>query len=161
MCLEAFPEALHVLATRPEGAHYTADATADYDLFGPHVSRFMHSLGVPSPHFRRSFTQAEIVTAMGFDPARMPPGTSARGWIAAQMRAAFGAEFSIDLSGTSTAEMMDSVQYSVFPDTAFFPGIHAAHGVPLQAARDGSMPLCNPGPRSTCRMVQPCHHRPR
>ena len=123
MCVEAFLEAFHVLATHPEGARYTADASANYDIFGRHVSRFMHSLGVPSPHFRRPMSDAQIATEMGFDPEGLEAGQSARDYIAAQMREQFGAAFGVDLSSTSTTEIIDSVQYFVFPNAFFFPGI--------------------------------------
>ncbi len=127
MCIEAFLEAFHVLATHPEGARYTADAAADYDVLGPHVSRFMHSLGIPSSHLKRHIAEpdvvADVVADMGFDPAGLKPGQSARAYIADAMRAAFGAQFGIDYSNTSTAEILDSVQYFVFPNAFFFPGV--------------------------------------
>lgn len=123
MCLEAFLEAYHVLATHPEGARYTADANADYDCFGPHVSRFLHSLGIPSPLLNRSFTAAEVVAAMGYDAAALKPGQSARSFIADSMRRDFSAAMGMDFSSASTAEVLDSVQYFVFPNAFFFPGI--------------------------------------
>ncbi|MGI9324337.1 MAG: aromatic ring-hydroxylating oxygenase subunit alpha [Pseudomonadales bacterium] len=123
MCMEAFMEAFHVMATHPEGAKYTADANANYDLYGRHVSRFMHSLGIASPLLGKSFSEREIVEAMGYDASDMPPGVSARQFVADNMRADFSAALGVDLQHASNLEMLDSIQYFLFPNAFFFPGI--------------------------------------
>ncbi len=123
MCVEAFLEAYHVLATHPEGARYTSDAAANYDVFGKHVSRFEHNLGIASSHFKRDITAADIVESMGFDATELQPGETARQFAARQFRAQFGEAFGVDLSNISTAELMDSIQYFLFPNGFFFPGI--------------------------------------
>jgi len=123
MCVEAFLEAFHVLATHPEGARYTADACANYDVFDKHVSRFMHSLGVPSPHFEQRISDADVVAAMGFDPSDMTGDQTAREYVADCLRTQFGDAFGVDLGGTSTAQIIDSVQYFLFPNAFFFPGV--------------------------------------
>jgi phenylpropionate dioxygenase-like ring-hydroxylating dioxygenase large terminal subunit len=48
--LGAFLEAYHVLETHSQSIMVTGDASAQYDVFGEHVSRFMHTVGSPSPH---------------------------------------------------------------------------------------------------------------
>jgi phenylpropionate dioxygenase-like ring-hydroxylating dioxygenase large terminal subunit len=40
MAMEAFLEAFHVLETHSQAVYTAADANAQYDIFGPHVSRF-------------------------------------------------------------------------------------------------------------------------
>ena len=123
MCIEAFLEAFHVLATHPEGARYTADASANYDIFGKHVNRFMHSLGIPSSHFKKPLSDADVVSAMGYDPAQMQRGQTARAFVAQCMRDQFGDAFGMDFSDRSISEMIDSVQYFLFPNGIFFPGV--------------------------------------
>ena len=48
---EAFLEGYHVLATHPQVAAASADANAQYDIYGENVSRYIAPLGVLSPHF--------------------------------------------------------------------------------------------------------------
>jgi phenylpropionate dioxygenase-like ring-hydroxylating dioxygenase large terminal subunit len=123
MCMEAFLEAYHVLATHPEGAYYTGDANANYDIFGRNVSRFMHCIGVPSPHLGRQMSEREVFAAMGRDPATLADGTSARQGFAEALRVEYGELLGVDLSRASNAELLDSVQYFLFPNAFFFPGI--------------------------------------
>jgi len=124
MAMEAFLEAWHVLATHPQALYTAADANAQYDIFGPHVSRFIHAIGVPSPHLPRPVREEVVFARLGRDPAALPPGTSARAEHARLLRAELGAAFGTDLSGVSTAEMLDSIEYFLFPNAFFFPGIN-------------------------------------
>jgi phenylpropionate dioxygenase-like ring-hydroxylating dioxygenase large terminal subunit len=127
MCLEGFLEAYHVLATHPEGLHAAGDANAQYDVFGRHVSRFVHTVGYPSPHIKKQQSEQELFAALGHNPADLPQGVGAREQHAKLMRRRMGAELQTDLSGFSTSEMLDSIEYFVFPNACFFPGI----GIPL------------------------------
>ncbi|MFN4241164.1 MAG: aromatic ring-hydroxylating oxygenase subunit alpha [Erythrobacter cryptus] len=124
MAMEAFLEAWHVLATHPQALYTAADANAQYDIFGPHVSRFIHAIGVPSPHLPRPVREEVVFARLGRDPAALPPGTSARAEHARLLRAELGAAFGIELSRVSTAEMLDSIEYFLFPNAFFFPGIN-------------------------------------
>jgi hypothetical protein len=40
------------------------------------------------------------------------------------MREQLGREWDVDLSGLSNSEMLDSIEYFVFPNACFFPGIN-------------------------------------
>ncbi|MFN7158144.1 MAG: aromatic ring-hydroxylating oxygenase subunit alpha, partial [Erythrobacter cryptus] len=124
MAMEAFLEAWHVLATHPQALYTAADANAQYDIFGPHVSRFIHAIGVPSPHLPRPVREETVFARLGRDPAALSPGTSARAEHARLLRAELGAAFGTDLSRVSTAEMLDSIEYFLFPNAFFFPGIN-------------------------------------
>ncbi len=140
MALEAFLEAYHVLATHPEAVRTVGDANAQYDVFGEHVSRFFHTFGHPSPHWKKQMSEQELYEAMGGGSgsavgtregvagtgeagATLPAGLSAREAIAAQRRRSMQAELDIDLSQQSTSEMLDSIEYFVFPNMCAFPGI--------------------------------------
>ncbi len=121
MCMEGFLEAFHVLATHPEGLRTSSWANTQYDVFGRHVSRFLQLLSTGNPHLDQS--QAEIYAALGYDPASLPAGTSAREQHAENLRRGLGEKFGADLSGVSTSIMLDSIEYHLFPNACFFPGV--------------------------------------
>jgi phenylpropionate dioxygenase-like ring-hydroxylating dioxygenase large terminal subunit len=124
MCMEGFLEAYHVLATHPEGLRTAGDANAQYDVFQPNVSRFVHTIGYPSPHLPKLLTERELFAALGHDPATLPEGEGARARHAALMRERMGAEYGVDLSNVSESQLMDSIEYFLFPNACFFPGIN-------------------------------------
>lgn len=127
MCLEGFLEAYHVLATHPEGLRTAGDANAQYDFWGPHVSRFVHTVGYQSPHLANRPSEQELFRNLGHGDAPLPPGVGARQQHAVIMRERLGALLGVDLSHVSTSQMLDSIQYFLFPNAFFFPGI----GIPL------------------------------
>lgn len=124
MAVEAFLEAYHVLETHSQAVYTAADANAQYDIFGKNVSRFMHAIGVPSPHLNQDISQEKLFGKLGRDPAELPEGASARAVHATMLRKEFGDAFDVDLSDVSTSEMMDSLEYFLFPNMFFFPGIN-------------------------------------
>ena len=124
MAMEAFLEAYHVLETHSQAVYTAADANAQYDIFGKNVSRFMHAVGVPSPHLKQPVSEAKLFEKLGRNPADLPEGASARAVHADMLRAEYGTAFNVDLSGVSTSEMVDSLEYFLFPNMFFFPGIN-------------------------------------
>lgn len=124
MAMEAFLEAFHVLETHSQAVMTAADANAQYDIFGPNVSRFMHAIGKPSPHLKTPVSEQQILAKLGRDPANLPEGMTARAYHAECLRAEYGEQFAVDLSDKSTAEMLDSIEYFLFPNAFFFPGIN-------------------------------------
>lgn len=124
MAMEAFLEAFHVLETHSQAVYTAADANAQYDIFGRHVSRFIHAIGVPSPHLKQEVSEAALFAKLGRDPATLPEGASARAEHARLLKQELSAQFGTDLSAVSTSEMMDSIEYFVFPNAFFFPGIN-------------------------------------
>ena len=122
---EAFLEAYHVVATHAQGLPTAGDANAQYDLFGDHVSRFVHTIGHPSPHYRFAQTQQEILEKMGSAPGEVvPEGRLARSVAAAALRKRIGAETGVDLATYSDSEMLDSIEYHLFPNMCLFPGVN-------------------------------------
>ena len=124
MCMEGVLEAYHVLATHPEGLRTAGDANADYDCFGDNVSRFVHTIGYPSPHLPKDTSEEDLFAALGRDPQTLPVGTSARQRHAELLRQEMGQQMGTDLSGYSNSEMLDSIEYHLFPNACFFPGIN-------------------------------------
>jgi phenylpropionate dioxygenase-like ring-hydroxylating dioxygenase large terminal subunit len=124
MCMEGFMEAYHVLATHPEGLRFSAWANTQYDLLSPHVSRFIQTLNGGNPHFEREFTEAQIYQNLGYRAEDLPEGRTARQQHADHLRRSLGEEMGADLSGVPTSLMLDSIEYHVFPNACFFPGIN-------------------------------------
>ncbi len=122
---EAFLEAYHVLATHTQGLPTSADANADYDIFSETVSRFVHTIGHPSPHYKHPQTQQQILDKMliAVDGLTVPEGKLARSVYAEYQRKTMGEAMGVDLSGYSDSEMVDSIEYHLFPNMFLFPGI--------------------------------------
>ena len=129
---EAFMEAYHNFETHdaPNGAN------AQYDVFGKYVSRFIHNIGnysvealadYPGDKWRAPpLTENEmlqLLSAFGLDHDEVPPGETARGVAAEDLRRRVGEALGVDLSQTSDTEMLDSIEYHLFPNMFFFPGI--------------------------------------
>lgn len=120
MCMEGFLEAFHVLATHPEVIYTSSWANTQYDIFGPTVTRFLQTVATGNPNLDQ--TQAEIYRLLGYqDP--LPEGQSAREQHALNQRELMGKRFGKDLSEVSTSIMLDSIEYHLFPNACFFPGI--------------------------------------
>ncbi len=110
---EAFIEAYHVRETHAGGTEIgNACTNAQYDVFGDHVNRFIHTIGYPTPTWPEPETEEDIADAMAERIA------------AAQAnREALGEKYDLDLSGFSESEMLDSIEYFLFPNMFLFPGI--------------------------------------
>ncbi len=121
MCMEAFLEAFHVLATHPEGLRASSWANTQYDIFGPNVSRFIQTLATGNPQLEQ--TEQEIYSSLGYDGEQLPEGTTAREQHAENLRHSLGERFGSDLSAVNVSLMLDSIEYHLFPNACFFPGI--------------------------------------
>ena len=124
MCMEAFLEAYHVLATHPEGLRTSAMPTPSTTVFGDNVTRFVHTIGYPSPHLPKQLVEPELFAALGHDPDDLPEGTGARQRHADLLRESLSSEWGADLSDVSTSILLDSIEYHLFPNACFFPGIN-------------------------------------
>ena len=122
MCMEGFLEAFHVLGTHPEALPNSAWANTQYDIFGKNVTRFLQTLSCGNPHHHRSLTEQELYRGLGYKDT-LPDGLTARDAHAAALRESKGQEFGVDLSNVSTSVMLDSIEYHLFPNACFFPGI--------------------------------------
>ena len=128
--MSAFLEAYHVLETHPEGIRTTGDANAQYDVYPPNVSRFWHTVGTKSPHVEREYTDQEMIELLmsrknpdATDKPFVPEGSTARDVYAKYFIDVMSAQYGRNLSGLTTSEVIDSIQYFVFPNTFFFPGL--------------------------------------
>ncbi|MEQ8485513.1 MAG: aromatic ring-hydroxylating dioxygenase subunit alpha [Pseudomonadales bacterium] len=123
MCMEGFLEAYHVLATHPQGLRTSGWANTQYDIFSRHVTRFFQTLSSGNPHYERQFDEDELFEMLGHDRKNFVPGRSARAQHADALRTRLGAEWDVDLGAVSNSEMLDSIEYHLFPNACFFPGI--------------------------------------
>lgn len=128
---EAFMEAYHTLETHPQLLYSTGDANTQYDVFGDHINRFYAALGVASPHITEPISEQEMLdrmlmgdrSAVGADTPKVPAGSTARAVMASHLRGVLGKAFDTDLSGYSDSEIIDTIEYHVFPNMFLFPGI--------------------------------------
>lgn len=133
-CVEAFLESFHVLETHPQGVLTVGDANSQYDIYGDHVSRFVHLVGFPSPHLTESFSEQQILDALMAegvvegvggkrDKLLVAPGGGARKTFATHMQRTLGEAYDKDFSGLSVSETIDAIEYHLFPNTCFFPSL--------------------------------------
>jgi phenylpropionate dioxygenase-like ring-hydroxylating dioxygenase large terminal subunit len=120
---EAFLEAYHVYETHTQGLATAGDANAQYDIFSDHVTRFVHTVGTPSPHYTQHQTQQEILDKMRVDGAIVPEGRTARSVASEKLREQMGADLGVPLGDYSDSEMLDSIEYHLFPNMCLFPGV--------------------------------------
>jgi nitrite reductase/ring-hydroxylating ferredoxin subunit len=127
---EAFLESYHVLETHPQLLAGVGDANVQYDIYGEHVSRFFAVLGVNSPHLDRPLSEQELLNAMLVgdrsvlgDDMTLKPGETARIVMARYLRKVLSEKYQCDLASFSDAEMIDTIEYHIFPNMVLFPGL--------------------------------------
>lgn len=127
--MEAFMESYHVYETHPQLLHATGDANVQYDTYGDHVSRFLAAGGTQSPHLEQPLSEQELIDKMLIgdrsmvgDELKVGEGETARSVMARFLRKAFGELYQADLAGYSDSEVIDTIEYQVFPNMILFPG---------------------------------------
>ena len=136
-CLEAFLESYHVLETHPQGIATVGDANSQYDVYGDHVSRFVHLVGFPSPHLQEQHTEQQILDALMAEGVvegvaedgqqsnklMVPEGGKAREVFSEHLKSMLGEAYQRDFSHLSITETIDAIEYSLFPNTCIFPSL--------------------------------------
>lgn len=122
---EAFVEAYHSYETHAQAMPFAANLNAQYDIFGDRVTRFYHTFGYADPSWTEPQSEQELMDRSGMVPpgTKVPEGRKARSVMAEHLREALGEEFEVDLSKTSDSEMLDSIEYHLFPNMFLFPGV--------------------------------------
>lgn len=127
VCMEAFLESFHVIATHPQIMPSTADANSQYDIFAgkPHVNRMITPMGVPSPHLGENYPEEKIFEQMIKEysgpggaklNAKLPSGQTTRRYLGQMLRNIVSMSTGRDLSNATDGEMLDAIQYFVFPN---------------------------------------------
>lgn len=131
VCMEAFAEGYHVIATHPQILEFAGDANSEYSIWpeSPFVTRFINGFGIQSPHLSELSEQqiADAYLEFSARSARgsleVPDGKTAREVVAEAFRTFMGPMFGVDLSGVSDTEMLDAHLYHLFPAFAPWAGI--------------------------------------
>lgn len=119
IALEAFIESYHVATVHPQLLKTAADSLTEYDVYGNHVSRMITAVGISSEHLTDPPTEAEIATIMlgpSADLSSIEQGTSARRVAADGVRASLARRTGSDFSTVSDAEVLDGIEYFLFPN---------------------------------------------
>lgn len=138
---EAFIEGYHVAETHydkdadgnltPTGAAASNyDTSIQYDYWQPHVSRMNMLGGIPSGYISDQIPDEQTIIDAYFarkpgDAIHLKPGETARSAIANHNRRIWSKSHNVDLSSVSDAEMIDQIQYTLFPNFTVWPTIVA------------------------------------
>jgi len=101
-----------------------------YDVFGDNVTRFIHTVGAPSPAVDPPPSEQELLERLfvrgSEDEAapQVPEGMTARDVYADIVREQFAERYGQDFSHVSTSQALDSIEYFLFPNMFLFPGIN-------------------------------------
>ncbi len=139
----AFLEAYHVEETHFDAMDFTGDGNTRYDCFQTEhavISRLLTPQGVPSPYLGNRISARDAAISMvasfagAFGPEvdlQLPDFESAghfgRAEVASWRRESMGRLMGADFSAISDCEMIDSIQYAMFPN--FGPWL--GEGLPL------------------------------
>ena len=145
--VEAFIESYHVIATHPQIMPSTGDANTQYDVDpNENVNRMITAMAVQSPHLD-TLEEQDIADAMtgrrttdDLDMANLlvPEGETARSFMAELRRQTVGPELGHDYSSYTDSEMLDAIQYWVFPN--FFPWGGCGTNIVYRFRPDGNNP---------------------
>ncbi len=126
VCMEAFIEAFHVVATHPQILPFTADTNSKYALFSDHTNLTITPFGVTSTHVPGAEREEQWVidqflkyNGRVVEPGmevKVGEGETARQAMGAFNRARFGKMIGRDISHVSDAEVQDAFTYNVFPN---------------------------------------------
>ena len=138
---EAFIEGFHSLATHPQMMEWLGDENTQYDVLEEeNWNRQIVPQGVPSPTIANHMSEQEVLDAYyetrafytqgkGRDLAvgdeglpQVPEGSTARRELAAQMRLALAGMSGSDQDHWTDSELLDGIQYLVFPNFYVFAG---------------------------------------
>ena len=119
---EAFCEAYHVNATHPQIMYYLGDTNSQVDVWD-NFSRVVTPGGTPSPHLIDDMPTQEVMMRSMMDvredqdlPFTVDEESSMRAVGAAGARERWRADVGDVVDTMSDAEMMDSIDYTLFPN---------------------------------------------
>ncbi|RVU05698.1 aromatic ring-hydroxylating dioxygenase subunit alpha [Novosphingobium umbonatum] len=127
---EAFLESYHVMETHPQLMKGVGDANVQYDIHSDHITRFYAASGVNSPHLANPLSEQELLATMILgdqnsrdDSLTVKEGETARNVMARHLRKVMGEAYQCDLSHLSDSEVIDTIEYHIFPNMVLFPGL--------------------------------------
>jgi phenylpropionate dioxygenase-like ring-hydroxylating dioxygenase large terminal subunit len=130
LAAEAFMENYHTRTTHPQLLSSTSEPSTQYDICDRHLSRFYSLMGVPSPHLGRTLSEQEKVDnllmgdrSMVASPLKVEEGSNARRTMARFLREQFDRKLDVDTNHLADAEILDTIEYTLFPNMFLFPGL--------------------------------------
>ena len=145
--VEAFIESYHVIATHPQIMPSTGDANTQYDVDPSlNFNRMITPMAVASPHLDDvdeqdivdAMTGRSVRTGVNTDGLEVPEGETARSFMAEVRRQTVGPDLGQDYSSYTDSEMLDAIQYWVFPN--FFPWGGCGTNIVYRFRPDGNNP---------------------
>lgn len=133
---EAFIESYHVSSTHPQNSMNTNDMDTQYDILSDNVSRMITLVGVPGPSDGYALDDQEILDSLAEGSGMgMPDGTpfqvgeagSARVVLTEVVKGMWAQQAGIDTSDLTAYDLIDGVEYSVFPNFVPWAGM----GIPF------------------------------
>ncbi|MCK9468586.1 MAG: aromatic ring-hydroxylating dioxygenase subunit alpha [Porticoccaceae bacterium] len=125
---EAFLENYHTQTVHPQLIGSSSSPSTQYDILGDHLSRFYNLTTVPDPVIGRELSEQErLDMALVGDgsmnnPVQVPEGGTARNTLAEMLRKQFAA-MDIEVGDLTDAEIIDTMEYTLFPNMFLFPGL--------------------------------------
>lgn len=137
IAMEAFLESYHVVETHPQALPAVAEHATQYDIFDEGAAQFNRLItpsAVPSKHSKDPSAIKSIGVAWAVlnglrdeEASQLPPAIKDRASLAQWRREDLGKMTRSDYSSLSDAEMLDSIQYGLFPNFCPWYG----EGLPL------------------------------
>lgn len=125
--MEAFMESYHLVATHPQLLIANGDINTQYDIYNDHVNRLFALTGISSPNFKGDSSEQKILDSMLLgdratlgDRLTVPDDGRARHVMAQYFKDLVREQSGLDMENRSTSEMIDTLQYFVFPNGFFF-----------------------------------------
>ncbi len=118
---EAFCEAYHVNSTHPQILTYLGDVNSQVDVWD-HCARVITAGGTPSPLLDYAVTEQDMLRGLldirvdQDSPFTVPDGQTARAFMAGLTRERWRPVAGDRVDQMSDAEMIDSIDYTVFPN---------------------------------------------
>ena len=125
---EAFMENYHTKTVHPQLIPSASGPSTQYDILGEHASRFYNLTTVPDPVIGRELSEQEkldlaLVGDGGMrQSVKVAEGSTARHTLASILREQFE-EADVETSHLSDSEIIDTMEYTLFPNMFLFPGL--------------------------------------
>lgn len=127
VAMEAFMESYHLVGTHPQLLLANGDINTQYDVYNDTVNRLFALTGVTSPNYRGETDEQMILDSMVLgdraavgDRLKVPQGETARSVMARHFKDELREGTGADVDRLSTTEIIDTLQYFVFPNGFFF-----------------------------------------
>lgn len=131
VAMEAFLESYHVSPTHPQSVAVSEYAETQYDIYGDNLSRLATISIAPVSDAMKALSEQEFADlgarTTGREPIQLKPGETYRQALAAERRSQIGAVLGQSLDHMSDCEMLDAVEYLLFPNFLPWHG----YGLPI------------------------------